>query len=464
MKELNKIAKNTITYLLGSVSSKLVAFFMIRIYTSYISPANYGLYDVSITYATLFSSIIFLDIWSGMMRYIFDYINPKEKYVVVKSSFIIFGSSIIVYSVFVFIFSNIVRLDYPFWVYIYGISISIQNLYGYLARGFGLNKKFAISGIVGTFVNSFFNVILLVWLNYNYSSLYISYVAGVLVQVIILESSLKSTRKIFESKIDYYLIKSLFKFSLPLSINSASYWLLNSYSRIAITNNLGAEQNGIYAIATRFGVMINLIATSFTMAWQEMAFSKTGNDKETSRFYSNATNTFLKLLLQATVILVPAIYVIFPVFVDNSYSESKPIIPIFILATSLGIVSTFLANILTAYKRTDTIFYSTAIAGVVNIFFISIFINVYGVIVAAYALLFGYLVNCAIRIILIKREIRLIIEWSKLIPQIFLLVISLFCFYYENLLINIIIMILCVVLMLYEYRIKIIDVYKSIRK
>lgn len=405
MNEVKKITKSTIIYLFGSVLSKLVAFFMLRVYTSYISPADFGQYDLSITYSTLVSSIVFLDIWCGIMRFMFDYKEKDEKYSVIYSGGVIFGGSTLVYTIIFFALAFIMKLDYKGYVFAYGLSLSFQNLFGYTSRAFGYNLRFAISGLVSTIVNASLNIVFIVFFGMGYESLYISYVTGILVQCIILEQKIHIIPKIHKYIVNWGITKNLFRFSLPLSINSASYWLLTNYGTVFISERLGTKYNGYYAVASKFSVMITLVSVAFSMAWQEMAFSKTNRDSETGAFYSKATDVYIKLLFCGCIGLIPFIYIIFPYFVAASYTKARTIIPIYILATVLSIFSTFLGNILAAYKRTKTVFTSTLAACIVNIIVLYLFINKMGLAAAPTALFFGYLVNCSMRIMLIKKII-----------------------------------------------------------
>ena len=76
MKELKRLITTTGIYFLGTVGTKLISFLLLPLYTAYIIPSQYGQYDVNINYALLFASICFLDIWTGIMKFMFE---KKEK-------------------------------------------------------------------------------------------------------------------------------------------------------------------------------------------------------------------------------------------------------------------------------------------------------------------------------------------------------------------------------------------------
>ena len=67
MKELKRLIKTTGVYFFGTVGTKLISFLLLPLYTAYLQPSQYGQYDVNITYALLFSSICFLNIWTGII-------------------------------------------------------------------------------------------------------------------------------------------------------------------------------------------------------------------------------------------------------------------------------------------------------------------------------------------------------------------------------------------------------------
>ena len=89
MNEKKAFIKSTIAYFFGNILSKLIVFFMLPLYTAYISPADYGYYDLTKTYIDLFCSILFLDIWSGTLRFMFDSNQHSDKFKTIYSSLLI---------------------------------------------------------------------------------------------------------------------------------------------------------------------------------------------------------------------------------------------------------------------------------------------------------------------------------------------------------------------------------------
>lgn len=412
MKELKRLIKTTGVYFLGTVGTKLISFLLLPLYTAYLVPSQYGQYDVNITYATLFASVCFLDIWTGIMKYMFECREDDQQLHVVYSGIMVFLSSAVIYAVLMACFGVIRKTEYLPGVAAYGFFLCLQNLYGYLARAYGKNLLFIFSGMISTACNALLNILFLVVWRWDYKALYVAYAAGILIQCFILEAKLQLIRQFKRRYLDKDTIKNLLRFSLPLCVNSLCYWLLTGYNRIVIEREIDAAANGYYAVASKFGGILLLVSSCFSMAWQELAYSKYGKDEDTGRFYSYATSLYIKVLFCGFFVILPMVYMLFPYLVDKGYEAAKPMIPVNMLATLAGILFIFLANIIGTYKKNNVVFLSTLAASMVNMAVVHAAIGQIGAEAANIALLAGYVVSNVIRIYIIGNEIEYHLDWK----------------------------------------------------
>ena len=63
------LVSNTMLISLGTFGSKLLVFFMVRFYTSYLTPADYGTADLITQTANLLIPIASLDVAEGVFRF-----------------------------------------------------------------------------------------------------------------------------------------------------------------------------------------------------------------------------------------------------------------------------------------------------------------------------------------------------------------------------------------------------------
>ena len=130
----------------------------------------------------------------------------------------------------------------------------------------------------------------------GYESLYISGIIGFIAQSLYLMLCGRIFKSLKVGRFDKAVTQSMFKYSLPLCLNSIAYWVLTSMNRVVLNAIFGNEANGIYAIGNKFSFVIGLITTCFTYAWQDLSFSK-ANEKGVGKFYSNASTMYSKVLI-----------------------------------------------------------------------------------------------------------------------------------------------------------------------
>ncbi len=170
-------------------------------------------------------------------------------------------------------------------------------------------------------------------------------------------------------------------------------------TKSGISNTLGLEANGIYTIAGKFTMMVAIVANCFSLAWQELVYSL-GNDKDNKdKLYTTASNIYLILLLFGALLIIPAVKVVFPFFVDQAYQEAFGLIPMYMVATVLSTFSSFLGNIFGAEKKTKAVFYSTVAAAAVNVGSFHLLVNIIGIHAANIGLALGYCTIIVMRLL-----------------------------------------------------------------
>ena len=463
MAKLIRLLKSAGIYFLGNVMTRRISFFLLPIYTSYIVKADMGYFDVSTSYLNILVPVLCLEIWSGIMRFMFDFDDPKGKYKVIFNGMVIFTTSVAVYTLIFVALGFVANIQAIILVFFYGVFLMIQNLYTYLARGLGHNQAFAISGIVSSLVNSLSNIFMILVLGMRLESLYIAMILGRFAQFLILESRVKVLRNISFKMFDWTLIKSMARFSLPLCLNSACFWFLSSYNKVGISNTLGLNANGIYTVAGKFTMMVAIFANCFSLAWQEMVYS-VGNEKENKgQLYSTASNYCLTLLMFGTLLILPVVHVAFPILIDKAYSDAYPLVPLYMFATAISTFSSFLGNIFGAEKKTGIVFYSTVIAAVVKVAMFHLLVGQFGLEAANIGLTLGYIVNIIMRVVLLKRSFPIKLDYIK-IAIVFLLNIPIFYIYFtQSTLVNILAFFGVLIIMLIMFYKPLLQVLSSLK-
>lgn len=410
---LIRFIKSSGVFFIGSVLSKAISILMLPLYTNRIPTDDMGYYDLSLTYITIATSFLFFDIWVAILRYMYDGKTKSEQATAIKSGFSIFALSSIVYLIFGSVFAWIFNPDAIFLILFYGLFQNISNLLCFCVRGFQKNKEFAISGIINTCVNVLVNLVLIIGFEIGYESLYIAAIVGFIVQSIylLLSGGIFSSLKF--GGYDSAITKSMFKYSLPLCLNSIAYWVLTSLNRIVLNGVYGNEANGIYAIGNKFSFVIGLITTCFTYAWQDLSFSK-ADEHGVGKFYSQASTMYSKVLLLCTALALPAIKIAFPILIGEAYRSAENTIPLFLIVATVSAISTFIGNIFYAIKETRMIFISMVVSAISNVVLCYPLIMQFNINGANISVLISFIINILVRCVVLRKRISFRLDISIL--------------------------------------------------
>ena len=451
MNTTKKFIKTSIIYLIGNVLSKLIAFILIPIYTTYISPNIYGEFDLINSLISLVVPLIFFQVWDGLFRFVYDYEDIKEKYFVVSNSFNIFIFGIILYEIIFIIILKFINIPGTIFVNIYGISYAAQYLFGTVARTFKQNKLYMISGVVNTLVNLLLNIILIVVLKQvNINSLFLSIILGNFVQCLIIFIKLDIIKYTKLKNINFHLIKKMMKFSMPIAVSTISYWLLTGYTKVFISKNFGYSSNGIFAMGSKMASFILVIVSVMQMAWHESSF-EVANNKDKKEFYQKGLNSFLIILLYSTISIILLLKVIFPIIIKGEYYESIKIMPIILIYTSINAFSGFASSQFLAEKDSKIPLYTTLISAFINILLLFL-LKKFDIFGASIALFISFFINTALRIILLKKKYNIKINKKNILSSIIILIIVTFIYYKLNNIINIICFIILLIYLIFKYK------------
>jgi len=450
-------AKSTLVFFIGNTLSKIITIALLPLYTNALPSDDYGYFDVSVTLVTLLTSFLYCDIWASVMRFMRDDLKGEAPKVVTASGWVVFGGSTIFYyllGVLAWLFFEIPSLGY---ILLYGTAMNLQTMFSYIARGWGDNVRFAISGIINAVVNVTLSIVLILVLGWGYEALYFAFVFGSATQCTYLFLALRMWRRIARPKAAQ--VRELFMYSAPLCLNSVAYWLLNSLGRVVVSVVLSFHASGIFAVASKFGSAINLATTCFTYAWQDISF--TSNIRSVS-FYSRATTQYVAFLMDSLALLLPFVALLFPVLVGSGYEEAYNVIPSFLVVAIVSAISTFIGNIFYVIKDTKTIGKTMAISCLVNVLFTYPLTMTLGLNGTNAAIVIAFVANIAIRLKILRNRLGMRLSLSVVLPRVVLVLLSGVVYMFNSSYVSGVFFICLLVLMIFLYRRRIAGIIKSI--
>ena len=412
MNKVRAFAKTSLIYFLGTVLTKLISFFLLPLYSQKLPADQFGYFDYTVTIVTIVVGTVCIELWVGAIRFLLARDGRKAKDAVVCNSLVLAGISCLLLAGIGGVLSLLLPVPYLPYVFFYGLAYLFQSLYGSFARGFGRNMDFAVSGILSGVVNMLVNVVFIGALGGGVEVLYLAFIAGAAVQVGYIEIRLRLLKSVRRENFSPALLRELLRFCMPLFINSVSYWLLSSYSKLVIGGTLGMGANGIYSMALRFSSVITLFTGVLSLAWQETVFVRR-SPEEKGTLYAAGMGWCFQGMAAALILMLPAVRVLFPYVIGEEYAGALALIPLCLMNTVASGFSDFVGKVIIAENRTKGIFYSSLAGALLCVLLSTLLIRPLGLAMAPAAILAGFLVMIGIRLRLLHGVGRLAVPWKS---------------------------------------------------
>ena len=155
-------------YFIGTIFNKIIVFLLLPIYTANFDPASYGDNDLSMTTVTMLASLLFMEVWTPLLRFSYDEHTLEGKQKIFTNVVSLSGACFPLYIAGCVLIAFWQELPNPGWMIAYGLSLLILHIAQFEVRAIGDSKDFMISGMV----SSVFQFILSAVLIYGFRALW----------------------------------------------------------------------------------------------------------------------------------------------------------------------------------------------------------------------------------------------------------------------------------------------------
>ena len=424
MNQKKQLMKNTIIIAIGKLSTQIISYLLLPLYTSKLAPSEYGNYDFICTLSIFLCPIITLLMEESMFRYLIDANSKVERKKIITQTIIYTFAGTVVFTVLASLIMGF-GTDYtPMYItaiITFVISNILIGLSNALSRGLGKIKLYSISNFILGISTIILNIVFILALKAGAEGLlWANTIANAFTSIIIF-GILKLPKYI--GKIDKPLMKDMIKYSVPLVPNSISWSIINMSDRIILTQMVSSAANGIYAMANKFPNIINVLYGYFYTAWKESA-AKIVKDENKNQYYNSIYHDAKRFLYAVTICLIAVMPFAFPIFINEAYDEAYIYIPIVMIATYYSNLSSFYGGIFSAYKDTKIMGTTTIVAAVINLVVDLIFVNTFKIYAACFSTLIANLIVYFYRKKKLKKYLKLKeLKWQG--PMLFLAIICL---------------------------------------
>lgn len=436
MNQKKQLLTNTVIIAIGKLSTQIISFLLLPLYTAKLSTQEYGIYDFLVTLSIFLLPIITLMMEESMFRFLIDAedIKSKKKVITATVIYTIIGS--VIFSLIAGIVMSIMKYEYTLVFIMFIISNILIGLSNALSRGTGKIKLYSLSNFILGAFTIILNVLFIAVFHFGVNGLlWSNTIANGLTAIFILY---KLHLPQFTSLKDFskHTLSKMIKYSIPLVPNNLSWVIISLSDRLMLTQIAGASLNGVYSVANKFPNIVYTCYGFFSTAWKESAARILKEENRTQ--YYNSIYKDIKFFLKAIILgLIAIMPFVFDLLVDSSYSEAYLYIPILTISIYYTNMSNFYGGIFTAYKNTKIMGSTTIVAAVINIVINLIFIPKFGIWAAVFSTLISNMIIYGYR----KYKLRNYIKLKEKFNYVFwvLLVITLITYYKNNIILNIVV-------------------------
>ena len=413
---LRRLATTGAAYTASSVLSKLIAVFLLPVYTHYLTPSDYGAAEVMLASVIAASIVVRLGVIEAILRFYYLAAENRERVVSTGFAVLFWVSTAAAALALPFagpISQALLRHEDAGLARLAILGLWTLTFYEYALTLLRLDERarayFGIT-VANVLVTIPFTVWLIVVEGKRASGILLgTYGTGVLFVVWMLWRE----RRRLSLLPDLGLLRRMFRFGLPTMPAELSLYSLNFIDRILLVRLSGLADAGLYALAVKFAQGMQVLARGFQLAWPPLAYS-IRDDEEARRAYSAILTWFAAVLAFAVTGLWLESRWIVRLLAAPDFFRSHEAVGL--LAAGIALYAIYLAMVVILGRtgRTEFSFPATIAAVVTNVGLNLALIPPLGIVGAGVALIASYLVVLSLMYAFTQRLFPVLYEWRRL--------------------------------------------------
>lgn len=420
------IAKNSIALFIGNFASKLLVFFLLPLYTSILTTAEYAIADLINTTSGLLMIVLSLAISDAILRFAMDESNDKSQ--ILTIGFLIFAiGGILAIAIGIGIYYLPAFATYSEFalisVLLY-ISSSLERILSSFVKGLENIKLISIVGVISTCVVIFSNIIMLVFLKWGITGYLLSYVLAHFVACLLYFFWGKVYRYFRIQRVDKFCLVQMLRYCTPLIFTQICWQLDASAAKYIVAFFADETAVGLLSAAHKIPAILTLVTTLFMQAWNLSAIKENGTEDSTE-FYGSVFDIYMSVILLGAGALILFSQLLGAILLQGDFYIAWRYIPFYIFAFVFNSISGFLGSFYLAKKQTKSLMGAVVLGTTINIVLGIILFKLIGLIGMGIAASIGYAAIALLRLWKCHRE--KIFSYSKIKVYTSLIILCFLC-------------------------------------
>lgn len=366
MNKYQTLAANTILMSVGTFGSKLLVFLMVRFYTGYLTPAEYGTANLITQTANLLIPLVSLDITDAVFRFAAERRGGRTEAFSVGLRVITLGSAGLLLVIALLQGVPAVRA-YGFLLASFVIASCCHALCAHFVRARGNTALFAAQGL--------FNTDLFIGLNVLFLAVFHWGIRGYVLSTTV-ANLITTGLFVFRARLWRYaglaprrgLRRQMLRYCIPLIPTAVFWWIMGVSDRYMVKWFLGSDANGIYAVAYKIPTILTILATVFMDAWQLSAIAESDGDRQAHlRFYGRIWDAFASAVFLCAGGIIALSPLLIRLLAEEAYYSAWQYIPVLTLSMAAAAFSNFMGSVYVVTKQSKASFWTSLVGAGSNI-------------------------------------------------------------------------------------------------
>lgn len=352
---------NTGLFAFTQIATKLITFFLVPLYTAYMSTSDFGVTDMSSTVVSMVLPLATLSVSDAVLRFAIDDKANRDRYISLGLVVVLFSIAVVVALSPLLSLPFFGGLDRYRGLFIASYALNaIQFFFNMLARALNKVKVIPISSIITTVLTAGCAVVFIAHMGLGapgfFYSLLIGNGGGVLCFFFI-GGMFRHFSLRFEAG-DMAFLKRMFIYSIPMVPNALFWWMSSSINRFFITGMIGVGASGLFAAAQKIPGLLNTAASIFQQAWQLSSFQQF-RKTNIAKFFSTVFRIYHAGIAIVAAVIAMCSSWLASFLLQKEFYQAWTLIPIMVVAFYFNILNSYYGTVYTATLKTKSLFTTT---------------------------------------------------------------------------------------------------------
>jgi O-antigen/teichoic acid export membrane protein len=302
---MSRLAGQSLVYGIGGVVSRLVAIFLIPVYTAFLHKTGYGIVALLLSGEALMVIVLRAGVQNAFFRFYYLTSDPIKRRTVVRTAFWYTMTAATVGLVLGLVFApeiasalglggrtNLVRVTA---VFLWGDMNYEQQ--ASIFRAEQRSTSYAIASVSNVLITICATVLLVVVFKRGPMGMIVGNFTGTLCVYVVL---LLYRARLLGFEFDRRLYRAMEHFGLPLLPSALALWATKFSDRLFLNHYFNAKTVGVYSFGVTIASALVLLITAFQLAWPAFAYS-IQDDDEARHTYAYVLTYYLFLMTWAAV-------------------------------------------------------------------------------------------------------------------------------------------------------------------